>query len=237
MALKPPEIIEGPKAPFWLTTYGDMVTLLLTFFVLMFAMSTINERKFLQASYSLQAALGVLEKNISVIGEESMAIGTTGLNEDQIDLLRSLDAIAELFEDVVLQEVASMEVVGPGQVVVRLGDELLFDPGRANLKPEARLVLRGIVQSIVGKTDQVWVEGHTDNLPINNVEFSSNWELSTARAVSVVRVLQKEGVPAEQLAAVGHSEYIPLGPNSTAAGRALNRRVELYISWSDQGYE
>ena len=97
MAVEEPEVDEGPKAPFWLVTYGDMVTLLLTFFILMFAMSTIEERKFLQAAASLAAALGVLEKNISVVGEESMAIGTTGLSRDQIDMLQSMEDIAEMF--------------------------------------------------------------------------------------------------------------------------------------------
>lgn len=237
MAVEEPQVDEGPTAPFWMTTYGDMVTLLLTFFILMFAMSTIEERKFLQAAASLAAALGVLEKNISVIGEESMAIGTTGLSRDQIDMLQSMEDIAEMFQQEALADLASLEIVGPGEVVVRMGDEMLFGPGSSVLKPQAVRVLRGIVRSIKGSTERLWVEGHTDNEPINTAEFSSNWDLSTARAVTVVRLLEREGIEPEQLAAVGHSQYQPLVDNTTPAGRAKNRRVELYISWEELAYE
>ena len=237
VAVEEEELDEGPSAPFWLTTYGDMVTLLLTFFILMFAMSTIEERKFLQASASLAAALGVLEKNISVVGEESMAIGTTGLSRDQIDMMGSMEEISEMFQEEALADLASLEIVGPGQVVVRMGDEMLFDPGSSTLKPQARRVLRSIVGSIEGSTDRVWVEGHTDNIPMSTSEFRSNWDLSTARAVVVVRFLESAGVEAEQLAAVGHSQYKPLADNSTAAGRKKNRRVELLISWDELAYE
>ncbi len=237
MAVEEPKVDEGPTAPFWLTTYGDMVTLLLTFFILMFAMSTIEERKFLQAAASLAAALGVLEKNISVIGEESMAIGTTGLDRDQIDMLQSMEDIAEMFQQEALTDLASLEIVGPGEVVVRMGDEMLFGPGSSTLKPQAVRVLRGIVRSIKGSTERLWVEGHTDNEPINTAEFRSNWDLSTARAVTVVRLLEREGIEPEQLAAVGHSQYQPLEDNATPKGRAKNRRVELYISWEELAYE
>lgn len=237
MAVEEPEVDEGPTAPFWMTTYGDMVTLLLTFFILMFAMSTIEEQKFLQAAASLAAALGVLEKNISVIGEESMAIGTTGLSRDQIDMLQSMEDIAEMFQDEALTDIASLEIVGPGEVVVRLGDELLFRPGSSTLKPQAVRVLRNIVRSIQGSTERLWVEGHTDNEPINTADFSSNWDLSTARAVTVVRLLERAGIEPEQLAAVGHSHFQPLADNATPAGRAKNRRVELYISWEELAYE
>ncbi|MEE9465765.1 MAG: flagellar motor protein MotB, partial [Candidatus Neomarinimicrobiota bacterium] len=157
VAIEEEKLDEGPSAPFWLTTYGDMVTLLLTFFVLMFAMSTIEEQKFLQAAASLAAALGVLEKNISVVGEESMAIGTTGLSRDQIDMIGSMEEIAEMFQEEALADLASLEIVGPGEVVVRMGDEMLFAPGSSTLKPQARRVLRGIVRSIQGSTERVWV--------------------------------------------------------------------------------
>ncbi len=241
MAKKKKEFVDNsPKAPFWMTTYGDMVTLLLTFFILMFAMSTINERKFMQAAKSLQEALGggVFEGSISVIGEESLASGTSGLSREDIDILETLDQIAAMMEDQALSEMSSMEIIGAGEVLLRLGDEMLFDPGRAVLKTGARRILRGITESIIGTTEKLWVEGHTDNVPIYSREFPSNWELSTARALSVVKYLQQLGIPADQLAAVGHSEYVPLATNRTAEGRQKNRRVELYITWrEDRFYE
>ena len=229
-----PEDEGMPGAPFWMTTYGDMVTLLLTFFILMFAMSSINEQKFLQAANSLAQALGVLEKNVGVIGELSPAIGTTGVAREQIDMIASMERIAEVFQEEELQDLATVEVTGPGEVLIRLGDQVLFDPGESQLKPQALRVLREIANSIRDQTETVYVEGHTDNLPISTPEFPSNWELSSARALSVLRLLEDMGIPPEQLAAVGHSQYVPLGPNDTPANRAKNRRVELYITWRQQ---
>ncbi len=238
MAKKPMPEDEGmPGAPQWMTTYGDMVTLLLTFFILMFAMSTINEQKFMQAAASLQQALGVLPRTVSVIGEMSPAIGTAGVARQQIDMLKSLEQIAEVFQEESLQDLASVEVTGTGEVLIRMGDEVLFDPGESELMPRALRVLAGIANSVQGKTESVYVEGHTDNVPISTPEFPSNWELSTARALSVVRLLEEAGVPPEQLAAVGHSQYIPLAPNDTPEGRAKNRRVELWITWSSLNNE
>lgn len=229
---------DAPKAPFWMTTYGDMVTLLLTFFILMFAMSTINERKFMQAAQSLQEALGggVMDASISVIGEETLMTGTSGITRQDVDILETLEQIAELMEDEALSEMSSMEIIGAGEVLLRLGDEMLFDPGKAVLKTGARQIIRGITESIIGTTEKVWVEGHTDNVPIYSLEFPSNWELSTARALSVVKYLQQLGIPSDQLAAVGHSEYVPLATNDTPEGRQKNRRVELYITWREEQF-
>jgi len=226
---------EGmPGGPHWMTTYGDMVTLLLCFFVLMFAMSTINEQKFMQAANSLAQALGVLPKDVGLIGEVSPAIGTTGIAREQIDIVESMEQIAEIFQEEALQDLASIEVTGPGEVLIRMGDKVLFAPGESELKPQAIRVLAGIANSIQEKTEMVYIEGHTDNVPISTPEFPSNWELSTSRALSVVRLLEEAGIPSEQLAAVGHSQYIPITSNDTPEGRAKNRRVELWITWSRQ---
>lgn len=234
MALEEPEEDSGPTAPFWMTTYGDMVTLLLTFFILMFAMSTVNEQKFFEAAASLSKALGVLDKNVSVIGERSIAIGLAGNAEEQLDMLEALEQIAEVFEEESLEEVAEIDIIGPGEILIRLGDEVLFDPGEALLTLKARRILTGITRSLVGKTKEIFVEGHTDNVPINSTEFPSNWELSSARALSVVKLMEEIGIPPDQLGAIAHGEFRPLGPNDTPAGRGVNRRVELYITWSEE---
>ena len=213
------------------------MTLLLCFFVLMFAMSTINEQKFMQAANSLAQALGVLPKDVGLIGEVSPAIGTTGIareQQEQIDIVKSMEQIAEIFQEEALQDLASIEVTGPGEVLIRMGDKVLFAPGESELKPQAIRVLAGIANSIQEKTEKVYIEGHTDNVPISTPEFPSNWELSTSRALSVVRLLEEAGIPPEQMAAVGHSQYIPIMSNDTPEGRAKNRRVELWITWSRQ---
>lgn len=237
MAAEEPEEGGMPTAPFWMTTYGDMVTLLLTFFILMFAMSSVNEQKFLKAAASLAGALGVLEKNVSVVGEKSPAIGVSGLAQEQLDMLESLEQIAEIFQVEALQDIASVDIIGPGEAVISMGDELLYDAGEAQLKPQALRVLEGIANSIRGRTEKVFVKGHTDNVPINTIQFPSNWHLSTSRAVTVVRLFEERGVPPEQLAAMGHGEFAPLESNDTPEGRRKNRRVELYITWSKAANE
>jgi len=231
---------EGmPSSPAWMTTYGDMVTLLLCFFILMFAMSTVNEQKFMEARDSLAQAmgLGILPKDVGLVGEVSPATGTIGIAKEQIDMIESMEQIAEIFQEEALQDLASIEVTGPGEVLIRMGDKVLFPPGESGLKPQAIRVLAGIANSIQEKTEKVYIEGHTDNVPISTPEFPSNWELSAARALSVLRLLEEAGIPPEQLAAVGHSQYIPIMSNDTPEGRAKNRRVELWITWSRQIYE
>ncbi len=234
MAVEEPKEDQGPTAPFWMTTYGDMVTLLLTFFILMFAMSTVSEQKFFEAAASLSEALGVLEKNVSVIGERSIAIGLAGNAEEQLDMLEALEQITEVFEEESLEEVAEIDIIGPGEILIRLGDEVLFDPGEAFLTVKARRVLAGITRSLVGRTKEIYVEGHTDNVPISSAEFPSNWELSSARALSVVKLMKEIGIPPDQLGAIAHGEFRPLELNDTPAGRGKNRRVELYITWSEE---
>jgi chemotaxis protein MotB len=115
---------------------------------------------------------------------------------------------------------------------LRLGDRLLFDIGKAQLKPQVIPILKKIAELVRNNQKEVYVEGHTDNVPIHTKQFPSNWELSTARAMSVVRYLHVvEGIPGNRLAAVGHGEFRPLVPNDTPAHRAKNRRVEIYITW------
>lgn len=233
MASKEPEEDGRPSAPFWMTTYGDMVTLLLTFFILMFAMSSINEAKFLKAAQSLGEALGMLEMNVSVIGEASPATGTEGTQDTYMEIVETMEQIAEIFQQGAIEDAATVEVTGPGEVLIRMGDEVLFDPGRAQIKTAAVILLQDIGKSIHGRTETVYIEGHTDNVPISTPEFPTNWELSAARAASVVRYLQLQGIPPDQLAAVGRGEHKPIAENDNPEGRAKNRRVEMYITWSN----
>jgi chemotaxis protein MotB len=233
---------DMPGSPFWMTTYGDMVTLLLTFFVLMFAMSAINEQKFRAAAESLaQWGMGLLPQmgaavetiGISQVEAPPTEVPGVGIAREKIDLMASIEQIEQMFAKESLEDLASIQVTGAGEALVRLGDEVLFDAGEAELKPQASRVLRSIANSIRGKTKRLYVEGHSDNLPIHTPKYPSNWELSGARALTVVRLLEAEGIAPDQLAAVSRGEYQPIAPNDTPEGRALNRRVELYITWSD----
>jgi chemotaxis protein MotB len=120
--------------------------------------------------------------------------------------------------------------VRKGKMLVKLGDTILFDPGQATLKPDGQRALKQVAQALkeIGERDFL-VAGHTDNRPIKNSPFASNWELSTARAVTVVRFLQAEGVDPRRLAAAGYSEFDALADNDSNDGRALNRRIEVVV--------
>ena len=120
--------------------------------------------------------------------------------------------------------------VRKGKMLVKLGDAILFDPGQALLKPDGQRALRQVAQALKEIPDRDFlVAGHTDNRPIKSSPFASNWDLSTARAVTVVRFLQGEGVDPRRLAAAGYSEFDALAENDTPENRALNRRIEVVV--------
>lgn len=117
-----------------------------------------------------------------------------------------------------------------GRMIVQMSDQILFDPGRDRIKPEGEAALRevsAILASIEGRHFQV--AGHTDDVPIRNNRFRSNWELSAARAVNVVKFMSENGVAPERLSAAGFSQFDPVGDNSTAEGRQVNRRIEIML--------
>mgnify|MGYP000235779528 CR=1 FL=1 len=116
-----------------------------------------------------------------------------------------------------------------GKMVIQLPDNVLFDPGRAKLKDDGRKALEEIASILAGFDRSYLIAGHTDNVPISSKRFSSNWELSTARAVEVVTFLQDSGVPPAKLAAAGYGEFDPVASNDTKESRALNRRIEIIL--------
>lgn len=120
--------------------------------------------------------------------------------------------------------------VRKGKMLVKLGDAILFDPGQAMLKSDGQRALRQVALALKEIPERDFlVAGHTDNRPIRNSPYASNWELSTARAVTVVRFLQSEGVDPRRLAAAGYSEFDALADNDSDTGRALNRRIEVVV--------
>ncbi|MFH1851039.1 MAG: OmpA family protein [Candidatus Neomarinimicrobiota bacterium] len=222
------EKLAPPSAPFWMVTYGDMMTLLVTFFVLIVAYSSIEQEKFMGAIESFRGALGVLKSHESIQDKPYMSFN--GMM-DQTEIVNRIRQMQETIEAGQLQGDVHVEV-GESGMNIRLGDQVLFDPGRAELKPGAFPLLISIASVVRGLTHQIYVEGHTDNVPINTPQYPSNWELSSARSLSVVKYLHQEGkIPARFLAAVGHGEHRPLTDNDTAAGRSKNRRVEIFITW------
>jgi chemotaxis protein MotB len=166
--------------------------------------------------------------------------GNLQATQQEMDGLRRVHAQAEQRNELYRTLVARLrDAIGAGtlavevrkgRMLVKLGDAVLFDPGQATLKPDGQRVLRQVAQALkeIAERDFL-VAGHTDNRPIKSSPYASNWELSTARAVTVVRFLQAEGVDPRRLAAAGYSEFDAIGDNDSADSRALNRRIEVVV--------
>jgi len=233
---KRPPFGGGGQSQAWLTTYGDMVTLLLCFFVMLFAFSSLDNARFQAIISAFQGALGVLDGGTAVIREASIA----GASSPEADLLRR--TVAEIEEAQLmlnrlralqmsqgLESAFSLENVERG-VVIHFTDRVLFDLGKAELKPEAKEVLQLVAQELKAWPNHIRVEGHTDNLPIRTAPYPSNWELSTARATEVLRYLiDVGGLAPERMSAAGYGEYRPIAPNDSEEGRAKNRRVDIVL--------
>jgi len=227
---KEKEELEEPSSPFWMTTYSDMVTLLLVFFILILSYSTVELEKFRGAMSSMKGALGIMPEMGSSVPNrkpnfhERMTTRNTNITE-------RLQSFNDAMKKAASRGLIETEVTAAG-VHIRLGDKVLYDIGRATIKSSAYPILREIAVMVRGETKEIYVEGHTDDVPISTAKFPSNWELSTARAMSVVKYLHNvEGISAKKLAAVGHGEFRPLMPNTSRENRARNRRVEIFIKW------
>jgi chemotaxis protein MotB len=222
-------------APAWMTTYGDMVTLLLTFFVLLISFSSVQEAKFKKAMRSLQGALGVLNAT-------GAAVIDTGNNDyvsrnpQSDDIQKAISQLNQLIEASQKGGLISVERQKE-RIHIRISNPMLFDSGSAQVKEEVRPILTSISALLKLTPYEVRVEGHTDSIPIATAVFPSNWELSSARAAAVVREFASEGVAPTRFLAVGFAEYQPIASNATEEGRAQNRRVEIYMNLKKMQYE
>lgn len=219
-------------APGWMVTYGDLMSLLLTFFVLLVSFSSIQESKFLQALGSLKGALGVLPKYESTVFRQYILMPRLNRRE-RVRVTMLMKKLRQALEEKKLQKHVKLNVKENG-ILIRIDAPVLFDLGKANLKPEIYPILDKIVELTMGWPNEIRIEGHTDNLPIHTKEFPSNWELSAARAISVLRYFVSKGVPSSRLSAVGYGEFHPLVPNTSPENRAKNRRVEIYILYKEE---
>ncbi len=232
---------EQPGSPLWMTTYSDMVTLLLTFFILLYTMSVIDIERFQTVIISIQTSFlghtGIMDQTPETRDspEESMEFEEGFISE--ADLLERAREAEEIIAEVrlFLTELgieAEAEVsLDERGIVLELPDYLFFERARADLKPEARDILDKFSELFLRLDRSIIVEGHTCNLPINVPEFPSNWELAVIRAVRVTRYLVEEkGLDPRYLKATGYGEFNPLEPNVSPEARARNRRVTMVIS-------
>lgn len=220
----------------WLVSYADFITLLFAFFVVMYSISSINEGKYKILSESLTGVFNQPDRSIKPIpvGEERPRSGDperpTHNEEDADASLRDIAAsVREAFGGLIQSD--QMTVRGNEMwIELELSSSLLFPSGDALPNNQAFEIIEKVAKILAPYENPVKVEGFTDNLPIQTAEFPTNWELSAARAASIVRMLAMDGVNPARLAAVGYGEFQPVADNTTAQGRARNRRVVLVIS-------
>lgn len=221
---------QEPKknsAPAWMTTYGDMVTLLLTFFVMLYSFSSIDSEKWQSLIKSLSGGSSVLENVVTTTTME----GNKSFDIEQFEELYL--RIKEYVDENQLTSKVNLSMTD-NEIQIRFVDNVLFDSGKANLKPEAFDILSKITTALhtyATSIQMVRIEGHTDNVAINTNIFPSNWELSTARAVEVLRFLiESQNFDPIKMSAVGYGEYHPIADNNTDYGRTKNRRVDIVIA-------
>lgn len=221
----------------WLVSYADFITLLFGFFVVMYSVSQVSEQKYRVLSETLSSVFQT---------DGRRPVDRAPTNEanplDNQGSVSGLSPQVNLVDTEVLArdlQEALIHLVQPGQVrilateewvQIELNANVLFDSASAELKPEAGVLFREIAARLAPFDNEIEVSGHTDNRPIRTNRFHSNWELSSARAASVVRLLAEDGVDPHQLSAVGYGEYRPVADNATEAARAANRRVVLMVA-------
>ena len=221
----------------WLISYADFITLLFAFFVVMYAISIVNEGKYAVLSDALGDAFGgrgaatQVNTNVEPVLPLSHLINRRR-NEAARREQERMGVMARELSATLLPLVKSGQVrvtQNARGISVEINASVLFAQGEATLQQEAREVLGAVAGLLKDAPQRIDVEGHTDNLPITNERFASNWELSAVRAASVVRLFIESGVQDLRLSAIGHGATRPVAPNDTPANQARNRRVAVMI--------
>jgi len=239
MARRPPRE-EHENHERWLVSYADFITLLFAFFVVMYSISSINEGKYKILSETLTGVFNQPDRSIKPIPVGDDRPRTTQQpndamqqgGEDNVDgdpLTQIADAVREQFGDLIGSEQLSVRG-NELWIEITLNSSLLFPSGDAMPADAAFGIVEKVARILAPYQNPIHVEGFTDNVPIHNAQYPTNWELSTARAASIVRLLAQDGVAPSRLAAVGYGEFQPVADNASAEGRARNRRVVLVIS-------
>jgi chemotaxis protein MotB len=228
---------DGENHERWLISYADFITLLFAFFVVMYAISVVNEGKYRVLSDALGDAFGgraaAPAQKTSV--EQSFTLPNIMARKRAEAMRREQERLALLARNLnaalaPLVQAGKVRVTQTARgVSVEINASVLFEPGDATLVGEARETLQAVAALLKNDPHAVQVEGHTDTVPISNALFPSNWELSAVRASSVVRLFIDSGLAPARLTALGHGANVPVASNTDAEGRARNRRVAVTI--------
>jgi len=218
----------------WLLTYADMITLLMAFFIMLYSMSILNLNKFRQVAISIRSGFAGLTE-----GQGRSVMGSSGqfsvkpspiVGETMGVPWQVVQRIQRFVKEHNLQKAIRLRMDERGLVVSLVTDKVLFARGQADLSPAATRIIDGLAATVKQISNQIRVEGHTCDLAVASNKYPSNWELSTARATTVVRhLIEQDEIPPERLSAAGYADSKPLVPNTNETNRSLNRRVDIVI--------
>lgn len=231
---------KAPNHERWMLSYADFITLLMIFFIVMYAMSNVDKEKYKQVAAGLNSAMGTgVGKNIIGVddgvsaGEDLSPIKTNVVDTQETNKLEGVKSSVDSYlRESGLKGNVETKIEERG-LVLSFKDSLFFDSGKADIK-ETQIKELSEIGKILNQpavsSSYIRVEGHTDNVPISNNLFKSNWELSVIRATNVVQILIKGSeIKPERISAMGYGEFRPKDSNKTEAGRAANRRVDIII--------
>lgn len=234
---------KNKGSPPWITTFSDMMSLLLTFFILLYSMSSIDAIKFKNISQSLQGVLSGLgytkivegpSKDMELPSDTETPIGDDTDSTIIQDILEVYNLVLDYVDSQGLDANVTVDMDKRG-VFVDIKEAILFESGSAEIKEDGLNVLERLKGIFNDFDNEIVIEGYTDDVPMRSPQFASNWELSTGRAVAVLRYLaEKGGIAPTRLAATGYGEYRPIVPNDSVANRASNRRVNILIIFDEE---
>ncbi len=229
---------EEAGAPAWVVTFGDLMSLLLCFFVLLLSFSEMDRQKYKEVAGSLKEAFGIQRKTQAWDSPRGERIIARDFDR-QLNLTKDIEA--EAVKKKLIEEIKSLfpeDIKGlisvtneNGEIIIRLMGETTFDSGKAEIRPSTRPLLIKIAKVLKKAKGEIIIAGHTDNVPIVGGPFHSNLYLSIARAASVAELFIKDaGFDPRRIATMGFGEYRPVKSNATWQGRQSNRRVEIILS-------
>lgn len=232
----------------WLLPYSDLMTLLLALFIVLFGMSTIDAKKFQEMSEAFSSVLtggtGVLDQNAMTSNNKNSlseneipkpsSDSQTMKNQLKRQEQQNLEALKKQLDNYIKNNGLTEQLetkLNQSQLMITISDNALFPSGEAEVKPDARILAKAISNMLQEFQDyEIIVSGHTDNVPISNHEFASNWDLSSVRALNFMKILLlNDKLDPKKFSAIGYGEYHPVETNDTNVGRAKNRRVEVSI--------
>ncbi|MGQ9603124.1 MAG: OmpA/MotB family protein [bacterium] len=216
----------------FMVTYVSLMILLLTFMILLVTLAQVKEPRFRKAIGSFRGALSFLPY---AGGDDLVQDGSRGFLPTEILKPGEGEEVSNAAIEAIEKASGSKQFEGleitqvEGGIRIRIADQLMFERGKADLKPDIFPILDLVATAVVAKPSDVIVVGHTCDLPISTRQFPSNWDLSLARAINVVHYLQEKSVPPERLFPYGLADEMPIVKNDSEKSRSRNRRVEIYL--------